>query len=197
MITVRQIQRLWSAKAFDKLLQQLLLPRAEASDRLAAELSGPVAAAAMVVVRLDELTQSFAPLYAETVRVILSAQADNGGWGDAAVTALCLRALMCGRGNGPAVDRGLRYLADLQRDEGLWPNPPVRRLPADPFASAFVLMQLGDQDPFRSAVRLSDALDWFESNDLALDGPTRRLWAHAACRCSSRPAGNRGIVAAA
>ncbi len=187
MTTVRQIQRLWSAKAYDKLLQHLLLPRAEASDRLLAELTGPVAAAAVVVVRLDEMSQTFAPLYAEAIRVVLAAQSPAGGWGDPLLSAVCLRALMCGRGHGSAVDCGLADLAGLQKDEGLWPNPPVRRLPADPFASAFLLMQLGESEPFRAAVRFADAVEWFETNELALDGPTRRLWSHAARRCTARP----------
>ena len=195
MTTVRQIQRLWQAKAFDKLLQHLLQPRAEQSDRLAAELTGGVAAAAMVVVRLDEMSQSFAPLYAEAVRVVLAAQNADGGWGDPMVTALCIRALLCGRGGGPAIDRGLRSLAELQKDDGLWPNPPVRRLPSDPFASAFVLMQLGDAEPFRDAVRLGDAVDWFARNAAAQDEATRRLWSHAAHRCAARPV--RPVVAAA
>jgi hypothetical protein len=186
MTTVRQIERLWSAKAFDKLLQHLLLPRVEASDRLLAELTGPVAAAAMVVIRLDEMSQTFAPLYTQAVRVIVAAQTPQGGWGDPTLTAFCLRALLCGRGNGDAIERGLAYLADLQKDEGIWPNPPVRRLPADPFASAFVLMQLGDSEPFRNAVRLADALEWFELNEATCDEPTRRLWAHASRRCGAR-----------
>jgi hypothetical protein len=193
---VRHIQRLWSVKAYEKLLQHLLLPRAEASPRLMCELAGPVAAAAMVVVRLDEMTQTFAPLYAEAIRVIIAAQNSNGGWGDPMLTAVCVRALMCGRGNGPAIDRGLGYLADLQKDEGIWPNPPVRRLPADPFASAFVLMQLGDTDALRSAVRLADAVEWFELNELACDEPTRRLWSHAARRCALRTVVARADLAA-
>ena len=187
MTTVRQIQRLWSAKAYDKLLRQLLLQRAEGSERLLTELTGPVAAAAAVVHRLDEMSQTFAPLYAEAIRVIVSAQVATGGWGDPLLTAVCLRALMCGRGNGSAVERGLRHLGEVQKDEGIWPNPPVRRLPADPFASAFLLMELGDNDRFRSAVRVADAVDWFEANEFALDEPTRRLWRHAARRCETRP----------
>ena len=196
MTTVRQMQRLWSAKAFDKLLQHLVLPRAEASDRLLSELAGAVAAAAMVVVRLDEMAQTFAPLYTEAVRLIVAAQTPGGGWGDPMLTALCVRALLCGRGHGESIDRGLLYLADLQKDEGLWPNPPVKRLPADAFASAFVLMQLGDCEPFRAAVRMADAVEWFEANDPALDPPTRRLWAHAARRCAMRFGRDSRTVAA-
>jgi hypothetical protein len=183
MTTVRQIQRLWAGKAFDKLLQLLLLPRAEGSERLLTELTGRVAAAALVVIRLDEMSQSFAPLYSEAVRAVLTGQLPDGGWGDPMLTALCVRALMCGRGHGQAIDRGLQYLGTLQKDEGLWPNPPVRRLPSDPFVSAFVLMQLGNVEPFRDAVRLADAVEWFDRNDLALVGETRRLWSHAAHRC--------------
>ena len=188
MTTVRQIQRFWQAKAFDKLLQHLLQPRAERSERLTAELGGSrVATAALVVVRLDEMSQSFAPMYAEALRAVLAGQGPDGGWGDPLVTALCVRALLCGRGHGPAVDRGLHYLADLQKDDGLWPNPPVRRLPSDPFASAFVLMQLGDADAFRDAVRFADAVDWFDQNVAAQDAACRRLWSHAAHRCAARP----------
>ncbi len=196
MTTVRQIQRLWSGRAFDKLFQHLLGPRAEASPRLMSELTGPVAAAAMVVIRLDEMSQTFAPLYAEAVRVIVAAQTPQGGWGEPMLTALCLRALMCGRGNGAAVDRGLAHLGNLQKDEGTWPNPPVRRLPSDPFATAFILMQLGDAESFRAAVRLPDAVEWFESNAMACDESTRRLWAHASHRCAQRPAKAVACVAA-
>ena len=194
MTTVRQIQRVWQAKAFDKLLQHLMAARAEGSDRALAEVGGRTAAAAMIAVRLDEMSQSFAPLYAEALRAVIAAQLPDGGWGDPMLTALCVRALLCGRGNGPAIDRGLAYLAELQKDEGLWPNPPVKRLPADPFASAFVLMQLGDADAFRDAVRMTDAVDWFQQNGPACDADTRRLWSHAAHRCLRRPA--RANVAA-
>ena len=192
MTTVRQIQRLWQAKAFDKLMQLLLTPRAEGSDRLRAELlstaAGRTAAAALSVVRLDEMSQAFAPLYAECVRAVLAAQLPDGGWGCPMVTAVCVRALQCGRGHGTAVDRGLHHLADVQKDEGLWPNPPVKRLPADPFASAFVLMQLGDSDAFRDAVRFDEAVDWFDQKASTCDAETRRLWSHATHRCAARHA---------
>src|SRR2546428_386722 len=83
-------------------------------------------------------------------RALLAAQnVNDGGWGDPVVTALCVRALLCGRGNGPSIDFGLRYLANLQKTEGVWPAGPIRRLPADPAASAFVLFQLGDRPHFR------------------------------------------------
>lgn len=199
MITVRQIDRLWSAKAYDRLLEQLISPRPEASDQLLSHLAGPLAAAGMAVIRLDELSQPFVPLYGELIRTILKSQRSvvpqsvaqqsaaqlpnahgpKGGWGDVITTAICLRALMCGNGNGDAIDRGLEFLAGLQKPEGIWPNIPARRMPVDPFASAFVLARLGDMPAFRQAVDMSQAMAWFESNEIALDEQTRRLWTHA------------------
>ena len=105
-------------------------------------------------------------------------------------TALCVRALLCGGGQGAAVERGLHYLATLQKPEGIWPREPLRRMPADAFASAFILMQLGERDAFRRAVRFDDAIDFFTANAPAMDPDARRLWTHAAVRCrvhSSRP----------
>jgi hypothetical protein len=179
MITVRQIERLWYAKAYDRLLQQLVAPRPEGSDQLLSHLSGSLPAAAMAVIRLDELAQSFAPIYGELIRTILRAQRPDGGWGDVMTTALCLRALFCGNGNGQAIDQGVSALAALQKSEGIWPAIPARRMPVDAFASAFVLHRLGDVEPFRQSVDMASAIKWFEINDPALDEQTRRLWAHA------------------
>jgi hypothetical protein len=195
MITVRQIDRLWSAKAYDRLLEQLISPRPEASDRLLSQLPGSLPAAAMAVIRLDELSQPFVPLYGQLVRTILAAQRPSegcgGGWGDVATTALCLRALLCGQGHGVAIDRGIAALAALQKPEGIWPNMPVRRMPIDPFVSAFVLLLLGDHKIFRQGVQFQDAIDWFKSNELALDEQTASLWSHAKRRLPTKNPGSR------
>jgi hypothetical protein len=185
MITVRQIQKSWSAKAYDRLLEQLTAPRAEASDRLLSHMPGPMPAAAMACIRLDELAQSYVPLYSELVRAILNAQQPDGGWGDVMVTAVCLKALMNGQGSGEAIERGLASLASLQKPEGIWPSMPVRRMPADAFASAFVLSQLGDKQAFRDAVRFNDAVQWFAANELGLDEETRKLYRRSAARTAT------------
>jgi len=192
MITVRQIDRLWSAKAYDRLLEQLLAPRPEGSTKLLSQLTGSLPAAAMAVIRLDELSQSFAPLYSQLLRTIVAAQrpgdsGGGGGWGDVATTALCLRALLCGQGHGVAIDRGMAALASLQKPEGIWPGMPVRRMPTDPFVSAFVLLLLSNSDIFRQAVRFDDAIEWFKLNEIALDEQTARLWSHARRRLPSAP----------
>jgi len=183
MTTLRQIERLWAARRYEPLFRQLLAARPEASFRLEIELARAVPAAALALIRLDELCQSHQPLAAELLRTLLSAQENDGGWGDPMTTALCLRALLTGRGSGAAVDRGLFYLANLQKSEGIWPNVPIRRLPADPYVSAFILHQLGDQPRFRETVRFLDALNWFDQHESTLDPESRRLWDRAASRC--------------
>ena len=190
MITIRQIERSWTARTYDKLFRELAAARPEAAFRFDHEQGRATPAAAMAVIRLDELSQSYVPLYAKLVRAILASQETDGGWGDAMTTALCLRALLCSNGDGVAVDRGLTYLANLQKSEGVWPAVPLRRMPADAYVSAFVLLQLGDNARFREAVRFADAVAWFESHEGSLDPTARPLWDRAGHRCRvNRPAG--------
>ena len=187
MQTIRQIDRHWNARQYDRLARELLAPRSEYSPRLLAELSRSVPAAALAVIRLDELNQANHALHGKLIRTIIAAQEGDGGWGDPLVTALCLRALMCGKGVGLCIDRGLAYLAALQKEEGAWPAGPIRRLPEDAFVTAFILFHLADHDAFRAAVRLDDALDWLTRHDAALDADTRRLSHRATLRARLRP----------
>jgi hypothetical protein len=55
-------------------------------------------------------------------------------------------------------------------------------MPADAPTSAFILLQLGEHDVFRNAVRFDDAVDWFALNGKTLDPQTRQLWSHASAR---------------
>ena len=82
-----------------------------------------------------------------------------------------------------AVERSLAHLASLQKAEGLWPRFLLRRMPEDPAISAFILLQLGGHPPFQSAVRMSDALRWFEQNASFVDSKTRDVYTRAARRC--------------
>jgi hypothetical protein len=90
---------------------------------------------------------------------------------------------MGSRGNGLAIERGLDYLAGLQKDDGLWPAGPIRRMAADPAASAFVLYQLGDKPVFRDAVRFEEAVQWFESRLKRLDRDAKDWWQLARMKC--------------
>jgi hypothetical protein len=188
MITIRQIERAWTARTYEKLFRDLVAGRPEAAFRFELEQGRAIPAAAMAVVRLDELSQSHVPLCGTLLRAVIAGQEKDGGWGDAMTTALCLRALLCSEGAGVAIERGLRYLANLQKAEGVWPAVPLRRMPADGYVSAFVLYELGDVAGFRAAVHFDDAVAWFAANEHALDGETARLWARAQHRCRVRVA---------
>ncbi len=183
MMTVRQIERLWDAQAYVKLYRELVAARPEALFQLDFELGRSIPVAAMALLRLDELIQTHAPLYGKLLRILLAAQEADGGWADPLTTALCLRALRSGNGQGPAIERGLAYLASLQKTEGIWPRIPIRRMPADPVTSAFILYHLGDQPRFRESIRFSDAVTWFHAHAPSLAPDVRRLWDRAHTRC--------------
>jgi hypothetical protein len=187
MQTVRQIERLWNARQYGRLFRELLANRPECSFRLGIDSPTSALAAAIGIVRLDELNQSHVPLYSAFIRAIIASQEKDGGWGDAIATTLCLRALMLGRQTGgEAIQRGLKYLADLQKSDGTWPRIPFRRMPGDAGVSAFVLYELGDETRFREAVRFEEAMSWFQANQETLDAESHRLWERAQLRCPVR-----------
>jgi hypothetical protein len=190
MMTVRQIERLWTANSQEKLLDSLLRGRWEAAfgERLCA--SPAVTAAALGMIRLDELSQSDAPVFGVLLRTILATQESDGGWGDLPATAWSLRALLIDGGSGVAVERGMTYLGGLQQAAGIWPAIPIRRMPADPLVSAFILCQLGDSGRFRRRVRFAEAVGWFEANSELLDEETRAIWSRAKLHC--RPMATSG-----
>src|SRR3954471_11930536 len=194
MQTTRQIERLWGARQYDRLARELLAARPENSPRLLAEVSRAVPAAALALIRLDELNQGHHPLNEKLIRMVIAAQEGDGGWGDPLVSALCVRALSCGRGQGLAIDRGVAHLADLQKANGAWPAVAVRRTGEDAFVSAFILFQLADYAGFRAAVRMEDAAHWFAEHEAGLDEATMRLWRRASLRC--RVARRMGVDAA-
>ncbi len=183
MTTVRHVDRLWTGRVWGKLLSELLSNRPEASPRLEVELHSLVATAALAMIRLDELNQTHTPLFSKLVRTVLASQDRDGGWRDAATTALCLRALLIDGGHGVAVDAGLRYLALLQRDDGAWPKEPLRRMPSDGFTTALLLFELGGCGEFRNSVRCDEAAGWLDRHAAESDADTKRLWGLACPRC--------------
>ena len=185
MITIRHIDRLFSDHQHRRLYRELITGRPEATFALEPLLARVVPIAALGMIRLDELNQSASSIYRRLLNVVLKSQQADGGWGDPMITAVCVRGLLCGGGDGCVVARGLGYLASLQQPKGSWPREPLRRMPSDAFASAFILLQLGDRELFRGAVRFDDAIAWFTEAENAkhLDAESRRLWSHAALRC--------------
>jgi hypothetical protein len=186
MMTIRQIERLWGSKSYERLVHELTAARPEAVFDIAISPSPALTAAAFAMIRLEELDQSHVPLFGNLLRTILATQDADGGWVDPATTALCLRALHIDGGRGLAIERGLDYLAGLQQDNGLWPREPLRRMPSDPVATAYILFHLGDQPAFRSRVRFDAAVAWFESNAPVLDEQATQAWSRTQSRCRQR-----------
>ncbi|QOV91084.1 hypothetical protein [Humisphaera borealis] len=182
MLTVRQIERLYVARDFSRLLHDLTSHRADALIRWDKQANRSVLAAAMSAIRLDELSQAHHAFCGTMVRAVLAAQEADGGWGDPLSTALCLRALLASKGNGASIDRGMAYLAAVQQDAGSFPAGPFRRMPADGHVTTSVLYLLGEFETFAAAVDGLGAADWIEHNLATLDDPTRVLWRHGSVR---------------
>lgn len=142
MLTVRQVERLWQIRAFDRLIDELCAGRGEAVGGIRQLLRGPVVAAGLAVIRLTELNQGQVPLVAQFIRFLINQQQVDGGWSDPVTSAVAVRALCAGAGSGAAITRGFDYLKMLQRDDGTWPREGMRRMPGDPATTAFVLHQL-------------------------------------------------------
>ena len=187
MITLRQLERLWQEKAFARMSTLLLEMRPESSLRLAQELARPVSIAALAIVRLDELAQSHTAFSSRMIRTILAAQEQDGGFGDALSTALCIRALSCCNGHGSAIERALKYLGTLQKEEGSWPRIPLRRFGGDGFVTAMILYHLGEDEKFIQATRAEAALDWLCAHEAELDAETKRILRTLRLRVAQAP----------
>jgi hypothetical protein len=182
MLTVRHIEKLWNARKYSQILGELIAPRIEVAAGPELSQAESAAAAALSLIRFDELHQLHAPICSKLIRALLGLQEPDGGWGDVAVTALCLRALSLQNGHGIAIQRGIAYLANLQQPAGIWPRIPLRRMPADALVSAFVMLQLGDNEQFHLAVDFNAAYGWFETHRWTLDSASQALWDHARLR---------------
>jgi hypothetical protein len=139
----------------------------------------PIPAAALAMIRLEELNQSHAPLYARLLRKVLAGQESDGGWGDPLATALVLRALLGCDGTGPAVDGAIDYLAALQKENGTWPCEPFRRMPPDVFVTTFIIHSLGGELRFQMAIRTDASLEYLDRHATE-DASAGRLYAHLA-----------------
>ncbi len=182
MLTVRYIERLWDGRKYDRLLEELIAPRVEAAALGELIHNAMASAAALALVRLDELHSPHAPICSRLIRALIATQKSDGGWGDVATTAVAVWALSLQNGQGLAIEGGMGYLAMLQQPAGIWPKLPIRRMPEDALVSAFTILQLGDNDLFRAAVRIDAAFAWFDSHRWMLDQAALSLWDHARLR---------------
>lgn len=142
MLTIKQAERFWGLKAYERLIDELCVGRAEAVGGIRQLIHGPQAAAALTVIRMHELLQSYQPFVTRMVRYLIENQQSDGGLTDPVTTALAMRALATDRGAGKALEAAIGFLGHIQRDDGEWPREPLKRMPGDPAVTAFVLLQL-------------------------------------------------------
>ena len=210
MLTVNKLQKLWRTARYRQLMREVLAARPEAAASLDATLGGPDAAAALVLLRLCELSASSTPFADELVDRLLMTQGNTGGWRGPTntlcpmLTALCLRALT-GLPNPSLVEPlGMtRFPIDRRPGEAAG---DARRLAAlsggvsflrdtqlsdggwdagDPAigestATAFILLQLGRSAAFRHSVRFDEAM---ALSATSRTDPAAGLWASVRSRC--------------
>ncbi len=168
MMTIKQAERFWGLKAYERLIDELCQGRAEAVGGIRQLIRGPEAAAALCVIRMHELLQSHQPFVAKMLRFLVASQQADGGFDDAVTTALAMRALATDRGAGLALESAIRYLDVLQRDDGEWAREPLRRMPGDPAVTAFVLLQLVESRLPRAEQLVHRTLDRVAGDDHAV-----------------------------
>lgn len=184
MMTARQIERWWTNRDHARLARECLAGRAEAVESIRGALARTEAAAALALIRLDELGQatSLVPVW---LRTVVEAQGDEGGWDDPLLTGLCARALLTHRSHLDRAHAGIASLARLQRDDGAWPREPLRRMPGDALATAYILLQLVNDETFRGVVRVADAVRWLQEQQQSLCGDAAALTRVALLRSAS------------
>jgi hypothetical protein len=188
MLTVRHIEKLWEARKYSKLFNELIALRVESVAAPEMAENPCPAAAAIALIRIDEMMQSHAAICPSLIRALIATQDPDGGWKDPCTTALAVKALCLQNGQGDSIERGLDYLADLQQSSGLWTKIPAGRMPEDPpkdpLISAFVLLQLGDNDRFRQKVDFPAALTRIAqaAEKAGLEPTAKTLWDQARLR---------------
>ncbi len=183
MITWKQIERQWQAGDYGKLLGELTTGRPEASPRMQLSLGRALPAAAMAVIRMDELSQNYLTIFAKMTRTVLVAQDSDGGWGDVMTTALCLRSLLVSNGHGVAVEQESDTWRTCKRTKASgrrfryagWNRMHIRR--------RLSCSTLGMSEMFRSNIDFDAAVAWFKQHASELDGDTHKLWQRAMLKC--------------
>ncbi len=182
MISLHQIEQMLRAESYDRLIERVLANGRSVAGTLAARLHEPdaraPAACGLALQRCCELSYGPTAIAGDLASRLLAQQNDDGSFGGSfAAAAIALRGLLDyaqqHREIGEAVDepiaagitRGIEALRRAQAED--------RGLGTDAEAWAIVRWQLGDQQAFRTAVKL-DALA--EAVDRSLElGPLHSL----------------------
>lgn len=161
MTSVRQIDGLWSEGRTRQLVTELTRFRPDFPASLIDSLSSSaVVAAALAMMRLQELDQTLFASYEGLERKLLASQAEDGSFGSIPVTALACRALLVEPTSSEALRKGLEYLGSMQREDGSFPIDSPRRLPGDLLTTALCIYHLSRDDRAKRALRFELAGRW-------------------------------------
>ena len=187
MLTPNKLGRLWKANKYRQIMREVLAARPEAKLGLDERLGGPLAAAALTLLRLGELNQTSLPLADDLRGRLLVARNRDGSWGEpadrAVLTALCVRALSTLprsparrlSATGPTLGLAEMFQTGDVRSGDAATAAAIRggvAYLADAqrddggwgqderagFDTAFVMLQVGRLESFKASVRLEDAL---------------------------------------
>ena len=187
MLNLDLMERLYNAKAFDRLLHAVVNNGLETPLPLRVRLSNaPAGAVAIALRRAVQLDYGRSDLTDRMARFLLAAQADDGSFdSDPLITAAAAAAwgrLLADRHADPdphvahAREAALVALAAMQDDDGLFQAAADRTEQDRALTAAFVLFLLAGDDTFRQTVRIADLCRWFEQRHDRLDRDTERLW---------------------
>ncbi len=207
MLSVHQIERQFRARHFESLLRGVAPIGIDWPLPLQIRLgSQPVAAMALALKRVIELTYGPTALSRELTQAIIDQQNADGSFGDSgirgplgdplatAAVIAALSALAHEHASAPhpeaavALERALAALANFQADDGLFHCPADRTDDDRALGSIFILTLLAGDDDFRQAVRLADLMNWCDEHAGNLDREAAKLWRMA---CIDAPASLR------
>lgn len=193
MLSVNMLQRFLDAGDYTRIVRAIAGNGVAIPLPLQARLAYPAAATALGLRRLVELTYGPTGLSRSALSILLHLQRPDGSFAgscerDPLATAAAASAFSAvldhhGPAAGPEVeparDRALDALAAMQDERGLFLGPDDRTWQDQALTSAFVLSLLAGDERFCAAVRVADALTWFDDNERRLEPATEELIALA------------------
>lgn len=196
MTTVRQMDGMWTDGQGKKLFAELSKFRPDVPEFLTTELGGSaVAAAALSMIRLQELSQTRTPLYRALLARLTVTQQPDGGWGDTLATVLAARALLNDAEGRSAGMKAVVLLSGLQLEDGTFPRTTSRRIAGDTLATAFFLAHLVRIPDVANRIRLEAAVSGLVAARATASPLLTPLVKLAISRASSQIGGQaRGIV---
>ncbi len=120
----------------------------------------PVLAASLSVLRLQELDQTLFAVYRSLLKTLLAHQRPDGSFGDAALTAMAIRALLDEPSASAQLARAIDALSRLQRPDGAFVLDAPLRMPGDLPTTATVLYHLSRDVRCARILRIEAAARW-------------------------------------